>query len=239
MPVHESWTSNGDVKIHVLQSNPHEQSKPPLLICPGLSEPAENYIPFMSALEDRRCITFSFRGRGKSDAPKTGYSLEDHVQDIEAVVTHFHLQNFYLMGYSRGVSYALGYAIRHPQFLKGLILAEYTAEHKKMPGGWAEAYLTADWGGTLGSDLMNPHVVMGIERESKQVEFRDDLQNIHCPVLIIRGTREESLLSAEQAQVYVDCMKNVRVKVFEKADHALKDEDFEKFVSTIQNFLFE
>lgn len=39
----------------------------PVLICPGLSESANDYVDLMSDIKNRRCITLSFRGRGKSE----------------------------------------------------------------------------------------------------------------------------------------------------------------------------
>lgn len=85
MLIEENWVDNDGIRINFFQSKPEKAGKTPLLICPGLSESAEEYINLISSLQDNRCIALSFRGRGKSDSPLTGYSLEDHVSDIAAV----------------------------------------------------------------------------------------------------------------------------------------------------------
>jgi pimeloyl-ACP methyl ester carboxylesterase len=235
----EDWCFNQGIKLHYLDSNPNDKKHLPLLICPGLSEPAENYVPFLSALPARRCIALSFRGSGKSDSPQKGYSLEHHVSDMEALVQHIGVEAFYLMGYSRGVSYALGYALQYPARIKGLLLAEYPAEHKEMPKGWADEYLVSYWGNKQGASLLKAHVVRGIEKDSRQIDFWDELKKIQCPTIIMRGTGEESLLSDKEAMRYVACLQPARshIEVFEGAGHTIKDSDHEKFVEVVNQFL--
>ncbi|ERI08541.1 alpha/beta fold hydrolase [Aneurinibacillus aneurinilyticus] len=230
---------NQGIKLHYLDSNPNNKDHVPLLICPGLSEPAENYVPLLSSLPTRRGIALSFRGRGKSDSPQKGYSLENHISDLESLVQHLGIKTFYLMGYSRGVSYALGYALQYPKCVKGLLLAEYPAEHKKMPEGWADEYLASYWGDTQGSSLLQAHVVKGIQKESKQIDFWGELDKIECPTIIMRGTEEESLLSDEEIARYRACLQSVpsHIEVFEGAGHTIKDSHHEKFVGVVEQFL--
>ena len=54
-----------------------------------------------------------------------GYTLEDHISDIDAVIKHLGLKEFILFGYSRGVSYTIGYAIQNASLLKGLIIGDF------------------------------------------------------------------------------------------------------------------
>ncbi|MFA9560503.1 alpha/beta fold hydrolase [Evansella sp. AB-rgal1] len=81
-----NWIKNDEVELHYIDSNPNNSKDIPLLISLGLSEPAENYIKFMTSLLPRRCIAFSHRGRGKSSSPDNGYTLELYVRDIEAII---------------------------------------------------------------------------------------------------------------------------------------------------------
>jgi pimeloyl-ACP methyl ester carboxylesterase len=88
MKLKETWINNNGVNIHVIDSNTVAKQELPLVIIPGLSESAEDYLPLMESLSPCRCVAISLRGRGKSDAPHTGYKLEDHISDIEAVVKY-------------------------------------------------------------------------------------------------------------------------------------------------------
>lgn len=62
----------------------------------------------------------SLRGLGKSDSPINGFTLNDHVQDINAVILHSQVKNYCLMAYSMGVPYPIKYASTNSN-LKGLI----------------------------------------------------------------------------------------------------------------------
>lgn len=65
----------------------------PLLLCPGLSDSAEDYRDLLESLAPQRAVAMSFRGQAGSDAPETGYDLGDFASDIDAVVDRLDLQN--------------------------------------------------------------------------------------------------------------------------------------------------
>lgn len=125
MPYWEGWVRNRDVKLHFLTNVPEivEGAGVPLVIVPGTAEAAEDYADVLDALAPRPCFALSLRGRGQSGSPQRGYTLEDHVLDVEALLDALGLP-VCLMGYSRGVTYAIGAAIRRPQQLAGLILGD-------------------------------------------------------------------------------------------------------------------
>ena len=50
----------------------------------------------------------------KSEAPQSGYSLDDHASDIEAAVKASGLAEYCLMTHSLGVPYAIRFAAKHP-----------------------------------------------------------------------------------------------------------------------------
>ena len=63
--ISQTSITNG-VSIHYLDSHPDSDfSLTPLLICPGLSETAEEYQDLLEYLMPRRCIVLSFRGEAK------------------------------------------------------------------------------------------------------------------------------------------------------------------------------
>ncbi|HYF81860.1 MAG TPA: alpha/beta hydrolase [Clostridia bacterium] len=232
MIIREGWVDNKGVMIHYLESYESEGNLTPLFICSGLSESAEDYTNLMHVLAPRRCIVLSFRGRGKSDCPENGYSLEDHVSDIESVIIHLGLENFYLLGYSRGVSYTIDYAIHNNMKIKGLIIEEYPALHKKMTEGWADGFFNV-----FPDTNIKYAAILGIERESKQVDFSNLLHVIECPTLVMRGMKDSSQLTDEAVEVYLNNISNCRVEVFENAGHRILVDDFDRFIETINTFL--
>ncbi len=104
------FISNGQVKIHVLDNENDSPNLPSLLVAGGLWEPAERAMPILSGLSSH-VVAFSFRGRGLSSTPVTGYDLDDHLSDMEAVVKGIGLKNYCVLGFSRGASYALGWRL--------------------------------------------------------------------------------------------------------------------------------
>ena len=73
-----------------------------------------------------RLFALDFRGHGQSDAlPKGGsHQFTDHVADAEAVLRHFALEKFHLVGHSLGGSVAICVAAAHPEQAQSLTVIE-------------------------------------------------------------------------------------------------------------------
>ncbi len=71
-----------------------------------------------------RVIAMDLRGRGLSDKPPTGYSIEHHCKDILALMNDQGLQRPVLMGHSLGAFISLVFAARYPQRVDRLILVD-------------------------------------------------------------------------------------------------------------------
>jgi pimeloyl-ACP methyl ester carboxylesterase len=107
---------------------------PPVLVVPGMGEGADEYAWLLGRLGDRRVLVADVRGRGRSDAPPAGYAWEDHIGDLRAVVAARALEPPVLVAFSRGSSYALGYALHFPDQVRGLVVGDYQARHVGLPG---------------------------------------------------------------------------------------------------------
>jgi pimeloyl-ACP methyl ester carboxylesterase len=69
-----------------------------------------------------RLIAYDLRGRGESDKPEKGYSLEIHTRDLLGLLDHYGLRKPVLMGHSLGAHIALRFAAHHPQRVSKLVL---------------------------------------------------------------------------------------------------------------------
>lgn len=238
MEFRQGFINNQGINIQYVDNQVNNVNTTTLLICPGLSESAQDYINLMSRVKNRRCIALSFRGRGKSDAPSDGYTLEEHIKDIESVIRELNLDNFCIMGISRGVSYELGYATFNPKSIKGMIIGEYPAIHKQMPSGWAKESMDF-YDKYCDSISITYEVLKSIEDDSKEVSFVNELSNITCPSLILKGELEDTLLSNEDIVDYVENLgsKSIRVEKFEKAGHDIQSGDFDGLVKVINEFM--
>ncbi|MEX2461681.1 MAG: alpha/beta hydrolase [Paenibacillaceae bacterium] len=134
-----------------------------------------------------------------------------------------------LDGILKGAAYALGFATQYPDLLKGLIVCDFPARYKKFTSIWLER--------SLANPNVKPHVTRGLFHETEEVTLWDELENIRCPVLVLRGGKEGSFLSAEEAEIYKSKLQNVEVVVFEESGHSLWEPDQEKFIKIIHKFL--
>ena len=237
--MHMGYIEIASLKLNYIDNGVERFNKVPLLICPGLSEECTDYLGLVNEISDRRCIALTFRGRGKSCNEIDSYTLENHIEDIESVVNELKLDKFCLMGYSRGVSYVLGYSILNPNKLSGLILGEYPAEHKRMHNGWAKeqmgVYESHDIPISITYDVLKK-----IERDSRYEDFSINLNKIKCPALILKGLEEDTLLPEVEINRYINNLggNSIRIEKFSKSGHDIISNEFHEIVLAIQNFLY-
>jgi pimeloyl-ACP methyl ester carboxylesterase len=86
--------------------------------------------------ERTEAVLFDLRGHGKSERPKTGYTLSSFVADVDALVERLELPRpLHVVGNSFGGLLALAYAARRPETVRSLVLLD---GHVGMPG-WSDA----------------------------------------------------------------------------------------------------
>ena len=73
---------------------------------------------------DHRLISYDLRGRGESDKPAKGYSLEIHAQDLGALLDHLGLKSAVIMGHSLGANIGTYFAAHFPKRVRKLILVD-------------------------------------------------------------------------------------------------------------------
>ena len=71
-----------------------------------------------------RVIAMDLRGRGLSDKPPKGYSIEHHCKDILALMNDQSLERPVLMGHSLGAFISLVFAAQYPERVDCLILVD-------------------------------------------------------------------------------------------------------------------
>jgi pimeloyl-ACP methyl ester carboxylesterase len=71
-----------------------------------------------------KVIAMDLRGRGLSDKPPTGYSIDAHCKDVLALMDDLGLKRPVLMGHSLGAFISLVFATRTPQRVDRLILVD-------------------------------------------------------------------------------------------------------------------
>jgi cis-3-alkyl-4-acyloxetan-2-one decarboxylase len=95
------------------------------------------YRHFISPLsQHHRCIVPDHMGMGKSSTPddRSLYRLEQHIANLEALLLHLNLDDITLILHDWGGPVGLGFATRHPERIKSLVLMN-TWAFAPWPGG--------------------------------------------------------------------------------------------------------
>ncbi len=98
----------------------------PLIIIPGGPGGSHiGYRVFDSLAKNNEIVYFDAFGRGKSDTAKDvkEYSLARDIEDIEGLREALHFEKWNVLGHSYGGLVAQGYALKYPQYVNHLILA--------------------------------------------------------------------------------------------------------------------
>ena len=92
----------------------------PVLMLHGLGMQSSQWLPFiLPFIRHFKFFLPDFRGFGKSKSLRLNQPdvFENHAQDVQDIIRHFDLKNFYLVGYSLGASTAL-HLQRSPEFAR-------------------------------------------------------------------------------------------------------------------------
>jgi pimeloyl-ACP methyl ester carboxylesterase len=71
-----------------------------------------------------RILAMDLRGRGRSDRPASGYSIEHHCRDIAALLDGLGLKRPVIMGHSLGAFISLAFAAHYPERVDRIILVD-------------------------------------------------------------------------------------------------------------------
>jgi len=231
------FVDHDGVRIHALDNARVDASDPPVLVVPGMGEYADEYEWLLDRLGDRRVVIVDVRGRGRSDVPDAGYRWEDHIGDVRATIVQLGLERPIVVAFSRGSSYALGYALTYPGALRGLVIGDYFARHVGLPVEFADQQLATMLRGVPISERMSEHAVRQVFAESREVPLWDRLTEIRCPVLVIRGGRKSALVGEELAAQWQESLPTVELALLPDAGHDLWSRDIDAYLAVLLPFV--
>src|SRR4030043_1738689 len=97
----------------------------PILCVHGLTANCRCWDLIASGLASHyKVMAMDLRGRGLSDHPATGYSVDHHCRDIMALLDDMGMEKTVLMGHSLGALISLVFAAQYPQRVEKLILVD-------------------------------------------------------------------------------------------------------------------
>lgn len=122
-------------------------SGPPLYLVHGIGSRKEQWNPLIAVLEGEfTCVSFDLRGHGESPIPDTPYTLDQLVEDLEALRARLGHERIHVAGHSLGGMIGPAYAQAHPERTLSLGLlstaAGRSAEDRAKLAGVLEALHT-------------------------------------------------------------------------------------------------
>jgi pimeloyl-ACP methyl ester carboxylesterase len=226
MSMKDAWVINGKVRLHVLTRDTMGDILNPIVFIPGMLGEAEDWIREINNFADERpCFAISLRGRGKSDAPALGYSLQNHVSDINALFETIGLTGATIVAHSRGVPYTLAFALQRPECVKALVLLDHPPLHTPINTKWAEVFSE-----NPPRKSIQPHAIWALQREADFFDFRELLGNLKCPVVYVAGGKEGSMLTREDLEKYSKLLVHPISHVEEDSDHELRTLDLKRIL---------
>ncbi len=229
--IEERWGERDGVRLHYLVRR-GGAGQVPLVYLPGSLGQASDFRAEMVRLASRSTLAVDKRGVFEGDAaPENGYTFDDRVADLEAVLAGAGLGPACVMAFSMGVPVALAYAVRQPEQVRGLILLDYAARSPELDGAWLEYALP------FARERGIPErVVRAIRRDARRVDLWDDLHALACPVLLVVGGKSASVAAADLER-YRTALPQLRVEFLEEAGHEVFRPDYERFMRLVEGFL--
>lgn len=232
----ERWTTRSGVRVRYLDNAPGEPIGLPVLFSPGLTDFAEEYVEMLEFFLPRRVLVVEVRGRGRSGAPPTGYSVDDHLADLLAVIDEEGLDRFHLMTFSRGTSWALELALTEPARIASLSIGDYQAVEVGMPDNFAEMMLATRFRGRELATRVRRQVLVELQRASRSRDLWHRLGVLGAPILVGRGT-EGGLVDDEAVERYRASVPDVEIVTITGAGHDLFRPDRLAYPRAVTEFI--
>lgn len=97
----------------------------PILCIHGLTANCRCWDLLAAALAPQnQVMAMDLRGRGRSDRPVKGYSLDHHIRDMNCLMDDLNIDQAIIMGHSLGAFIGLIFAAKYPQRTEQLILVD-------------------------------------------------------------------------------------------------------------------
>lgn len=105
-----------------------EGEGPPLFMIHGIGASRHSWTGLVELLRDRfRCISYDLRGHGRSPMVPVPFTLDDLVDDLEALRAELGIARAHFIGHSLGGMIGPAYARRYPQHVASLGLLSTAA----------------------------------------------------------------------------------------------------------------
>jgi 3-oxoadipate enol-lactonase len=214
---------------------------------------------------DHAVLRYDQRGHGGSARPPGPYTMDDLVDDAARLIREWGRGPVVWIGLSMGGMVGQGLAVRHPELLRGLVLANTTARYPEAArpvwttriaavgqGGMAavadavvERYLHADHRAAhpeqvaaLRAKLLaaDPAGYVAACHAVAGVDWLERLSAVRTPTLVMAGARDAGA-TPEMAKAIADCIAGAELALLDDASHLSVVEQPAQFAELVRDFL--
>ena len=210
-------------------------------------------------------LRYDHRGHGGSAVPAGRYTMNELVDDAARLVREWGRGPVVWVGLSMGGMVGQGLAIRHPELVKGVVLANTAAQYPEAAKAmWAQRIATVESQGlgaiadmvmeryfTADYRARQPEAVAAFRARLLRtdaagyvacchavagVDWLDCLSQLRCPVLVIAGAQDVGAPVA-MSQAMAERIPGAELVVFDEASHLSVVEQPALFAQALQRFL--
>jgi proline iminopeptidase len=221
-----------------------------------------SYKPCFSPLVHHlQLVYFDHRGQGRSArGPKETYTLDNNVDDMEALRQYLGLEKIVLIGSSYGGMVALSYAVKYPQNVSHLIVIATAANSRFLERAQE---ILAERGNeeqlrqffrVMGSmysqnndrKLNSPdsdETILSVDAINvafsgflNDYNILNELHKITSPTLVIAG-RHDWICAPEFSEEIAQAIPNAYLKIFENSGHLIRVDEPQSLLDEIARFL--
>jgi 3-oxoadipate enol-lactonase len=214
---------------------------------------------------DHAVLCFDHRGHGGSAVPPGPYRLDELVDDAARVIAEWGRAPVVFVGLSMGGMVAQGLAIRHPQLLRGVVIANSSASYPPAAReAWAQRIATVGQGGlaavaeatmerwfTPAFRAAQPQTVERFRQvvlhtnaagylatcaAIAQVDWLDRLAQVRCPALVVAGGQDAGAPPA-MAQAIAAGIPGAELVQFDEVAHMSAIEQPGRFIAAVRAFI--
>lgn len=238
----------------------------PIVLSHALGLDLSMWDGLVARLSDRHpLLRYDHRGHGGSACPAGPYTLDELVDDAARIVREWGRGPVVFIGLSMGGMVGQGLAIRHPELLRGLVLANTTARYPAVAkAAWSERIEAVAAGGMaavadmvveryLSSDFRaaRPGFTQALRAQIlrcdpvgygaccqavRDVDWLDRLPEVRCATLVIAGGRDVGATPA-MARDIAERIPGAQLHVIDNASHLSVAEYSDQFAAAVQCLL--
>ena len=239
---------------------------PPLYMVHGIGSRRVTWDGLLPGLEDHfTCIRYDLRGHGESPIPPVPYSLDDLVDDLEALRMRLGHERIHVIGHSLGGQIGPAYARAHPEHAASVILLSTAAgrtdeDSAKVKG--VVAKMRAEGVGPVLGTLLNRwytdefiqtrpdafqnriEQVLGTPEEVflsvfdvyAGTEMAPWLHEVACPCLVLTGEFDGGC-NPRLNQFIANELPDAELVILDKLKHSILIEAPDRVVAPVKDFL--